>query len=116
MKKILIAVGLISIFISIFTLYLCDASDVSNYATRNYNNSGFNSLSVASGLNLEVKQSEQFEVNAKLNLSGGNIVNIYTTGTLDINASGGSRIYYRGNPKLGKIALSGDSEIQNREK
>ncbi len=51
---------------------------------------------------------------SRLDLSGGSMVDIYVTELMDINASGGSRIFYKGNPRLGKTSFSGGAGVQSR--
>jgi hypothetical protein len=51
---------------------------------------------------------------ANVTLSGGSHATIYVDGTLDADASGGSHLYYRGNPTLGSIEESGGSHVSKR--
>ncbi len=52
--------------------------------------------------------------NANVNLSGGATADINADGTINANLSGGSRLYYSGNPVLGSINVSGGSSIERR--
>lgn len=49
---------------------------------------------------------------ADLTLTGGTDAKVLVTGTLDVSASGGSRLWYSGDPKLGKIDVSGGAEVK----
>ncbi|HEY93686.1 MAG TPA: DUF2807 domain-containing protein [Dehalococcoidia bacterium] len=58
---------------------------------------------------------EDFPVNdADINISGGGFADINMDGILDANLSGGSRIVYSGNPKLGDMELSGGSTVSRK--
>jgi hypothetical protein len=52
--------------------------------------------------------------NADVNLSGGAQTEINASGRIDANISGGSQLYYSGNPTLGNINRSGGATIQKR--
>jgi hypothetical protein len=52
--------------------------------------------------------------NAYVNLSGGTQAEISPSGRIDANLSGGSQLYYSGNPTLGNINSSGGATIQKR--
>ena len=52
--------------------------------------------------------------NADVELSGGSHGTINLDGRLDANVSGGSHLYYIGEPNLGNIQKSGGSEISKR--
>jgi hypothetical protein len=49
--------------------------------------------------------------NADLIISGGSTVNVNLDGRLNAVLSGGSRVYYTGNPVMGDISLSGGSTM-----
>ncbi len=51
---------------------------------------------------------------AYVNLSGGSTADVDATGTINANLSGGSHLYYSGNPTLGSQNVSGGSTIQRR--
>ncbi len=51
---------------------------------------------------------------ANVNLSGGSTADVDATGTINANLSGGSHLYYSGNPTLGSQNVSGGSTIQRR--
>jgi hypothetical protein len=51
---------------------------------------------------------------ADIELSGASEAEVELTGTLDINASGASRLYFGGNPTMGRFDLSGASSIKRR--
>jgi hypothetical protein len=61
------------------------------------------------GSNLQL--SDLKVTNANVDLSGGSQGTINLNGTLDANLSGGSHLYYVGNPTLGNINISGGSTI-----
>ncbi len=52
--------------------------------------------------------------NAKVNLSGGTQATVNLDGTLNADLSGGSRLFYTGNPTLGNINTSGGSTLSRR--
>jgi hypothetical protein len=51
-------------------------------------------------------------VDANVELSGGARATVNPSGTLDVDASGGSHVTYVGNPTLGKIDTSGGSSVE----
>lgn len=53
-------------------------------------------------------------VDAEIELSGASEVEVTLSGTLDIDVSGASRLYYGGNPTIRRIDLSGASSIKHR--
>jgi hypothetical protein len=56
-----------------------------------------------------------FEVeNAVLELSSGSDVKAWVTGSLEVDASSGSDVYYKGDPKLLNIDTSGGSDVNKR--
>jgi hypothetical protein len=52
--------------------------------------------------------------NADLEASGASQIDVYVTGRLDAEASGASRIYYLGDPSLGRIETSGAGSVRPR--
>jgi len=55
---------------------------------------------------------EGFSVNnAEINLSGGSHATVNVDGTLDAKLSGGSRVFYIGEPTMGEIDVDWDSDI-----
>jgi hypothetical protein len=52
--------------------------------------------------------------NANVNLSGGARTEINVSGRIDATLSGGSHLFYSGNPTLGNIDVSGGSAIERR--
>lgn len=64
----------------------------------------------ASNLDLEDFPAQD----ADIELSGASEVEVVLSGTLDIDASGASRLYYGGSPTIGRIDLSGASSIKRR--
>jgi len=52
--------------------------------------------------------------NADIEISGGGSGDIDVSGTLDLNLSGGSRVLYSGEPKIGDIDLSGGSTFKKK--
>ena len=52
--------------------------------------------------------------NANVNLNGGSVATVNLDGRLDANLSGGSRLYYLGNPTLGDIVTSGGSTVSKK--
>jgi hypothetical protein len=58
---------------------------------------------------------EDFPVqDADIELSGSSEANVVLNGTLDIDASGASRLYFGGSPIMGRVDLSGASSIKRR--
>jgi hypothetical protein len=53
-------------------------------------------------------------VNANVNLSGGSQGTVFVDGRLDASVSGGSRLFYLGNPTLGTIDKSGGSTVSRQ--
>lgn len=53
-------------------------------------------------------------VDADIELSGASEAEVVLSGTLDIDASGASRLYFGGSPTMGRIDLSGASSIKRR--
>jgi hypothetical protein len=51
---------------------------------------------------------------ADVNLNGASDATIHTDGTLNIDITGASTLNYTGNPTMGKIAVSGASDINHR--
>jgi hypothetical protein len=51
---------------------------------------------------------------ASVESSGGSEVTVNASGRLDVDASGGSRVYYLGSPTLGTIEQSGGSTVAPR--
>jgi hypothetical protein len=51
---------------------------------------------------------------ASVDLSGGSNVTVKPSGRLDVEASGGSRVYYLGSPTVGKIRMSGSSSVERK--
>ena len=58
---------------------------------------------------------EEFPVeDADIELSGASEAEVVLNGTLDIEASGASRLYFGGSPTMGRVDLSGASSIKRR--
>jgi hypothetical protein len=53
--------------------------------------------------------------NVDVNLSGASEATVYVSETLDIEASGASRLYFIGNPTIGEIDISGASTIKHKD-
>lgn len=51
---------------------------------------------------------------AKVDASGASIVTVNPSGTLNVDASGGSHVYYLGNPTLGRVYSSGGSFVEGK--
>jgi hypothetical protein len=52
--------------------------------------------------------------NANLDVSGGTQATVNVNGRLDASASGGSQVYYLGNPTLGSITATGGSAVTKK--
>ncbi len=69
-------------------------------------------VDVSGGSTLDL---ENFPVhNAEVVFNGGSSGTISLDGTLDADLSGGSRLWYVGNPTLGDIDTSGGSSLQKK--
>jgi hypothetical protein len=53
-------------------------------------------------------------MNANVDLSGGSQAEISSSGRIDANVSGGSHLFYSGNPTLGNINVSGGATVERR--
>ncbi len=69
-------------------------------------------------LDLELSGASKFSAfdlpanSASLNLSGASKVDVNVTQRIDVNASGSSKITYKGNARTGKLITSGSSSIR----
>ena len=88
-----------------------------------FNLSGASSVEVSgAAANLDVGASgaskadlEGFIVDyADINFSGGSSGSVYVNGTLDVNLSGGSHLYYSGQVALGDVNTSGGASLSQR--
>lgn len=74
----------------------------------------------ASNLSLDASGGSRLDLanfhvaNASANLSGGSGATVNLDGTLDATVSGGSQLYYVGNPTMGSIDSSGGSTIARK--
>ncbi|RIK36162.1 MAG: hypothetical protein DCC55_28165 [Chloroflexi bacterium] len=75
--------------------------------------SGQNLRANASG-GSEVDLANLPVVDARLDASGASTIYVQLSGTLDVEASGASNIYYSGDPTLGDVSTSGASSISRR--
>ncbi len=85
--------------------------------------SGASTLTLqGAGQNLDLKVSgaskahlESFTVaDAGADVSGASSTTVNTTGRLDATASGASKLYYTGNPTLGRVNSSGASTVERK--
>lgn len=67
------------------------------------------SLNASGGSTLDMKQFAITDLNA--NLSGGSMISVKMDGEINVKASGGSKITYYGNAKIGSRQFSGGSQI-----
>jgi hypothetical protein len=67
------------------------------------------SLTGSGGANLHLANLQV--QNATVDLSGGSQATVTVDGKLDATLSGGAHLYYRGNPTLGTIDISGGAGI-----
>jgi hypothetical protein len=89
-----------------------DASfDLSGSSDANLTGSGGNLTLDASGSS-DVDLSEFHVADANLNVSGASTVIVNPSGTLNVEASGASDVYYLGSPSLGSIDASGASIVE----
>ncbi len=59
----------------------------------------------------QIDSSDFAVTNANVNLSGGSQANVNASGTINGDLSGGSRLFYSGNPNISNITVSGGSTI-----
>ena len=69
-------------------------------------------LRISASGNSEVDLSDFPGTDGRVDASGSSTVIVNLSGRLDADASGGSDIFYLGNPQLGSIDTSGSSNIQ----
>jgi hypothetical protein len=62
----------------------------------------------------EVDLTEFPVVDASVHASGASRVTVYASGQLETDASGGSRVYYLGDPELGRIHTSGGASLHRK--
>jgi len=67
-------------------------------------------LDASGGGQIDLSGFSVFDAN--VDLSGGARATVNPSGTLDVDASGGSHVTYVGNPTLGKIDTSGGSSVE----
>ena len=76
---------------------------------------------VATNMEIEVSGAskvdlEKFRVgNVDVTLSGASEATVYVNEVLDVEVSGASRLYFVGNPTLGKTEISGASTIKHKD-
>ena len=69
-------------------------------------------LDASGASNIDLKDFPVFD--AEIELSGASEAEVVLSGTLNIDVSGASRLYYGGNPTIRRIDLSGASSIKRR--
>jgi hypothetical protein len=84
--------------------------EVSGASRITLSGEGKNTRIHASG-GCQVDLSEFPVEDAAIEASGASIVTVQANGTLDVEASGGSKVYYLGNPTLGQMQTSGGSTV-----
>jgi hypothetical protein len=87
------------------------AVDVSGASQLTLDGSGGDLTLDASGAS-KVDLSQFVVGDANVDASGASQVTVNVEGRLDADASGASRVYYRGNPTLGRIDTSGASRVE----
>lgn len=60
----------------------------------------------------EIDLSNLPVADARVEASGASTVRVQPSGTLDVEASGASNVYYSGNPMMGNISTSGASSVR----
>jgi hypothetical protein len=63
----------------------------------------------------EVMLGELATTSSDVRLSGGSYALINVSDRMDVHLSGGSQLEYIGNPKLGKLDMSGDSQLNQKQ-
>ncbi|MFL7794097.1 MAG: head GIN domain-containing protein [Anaerolineae bacterium] len=84
--------------------------ELSGSSTINLNGSADDLVVKASGGSI-VKLSEFSAANADIEASGASTATVNVSGTLNANASGASRVYYVGEPTLGRVDTSGAASV-----
>jgi len=82
-------------------------------STCEFTGSAGNTTIIASGAS-EMNSPDLILQSANISLDGASDGSIHTDGTLNIDISGASTLNYTGSPTMGKIAVSGASEINHR--
>jgi hypothetical protein len=62
----------------------------------------------------QIDLSDFAVADAKVKLSGASTATVNPSGTLDVDASGASDVYYLGDPTLGKVDMSGASSVDRK--
>jgi len=62
----------------------------------------------------QIDLSDFAGADAKVKLSGASTATVNPSGTLDVDASGASDVYYLGDPRMGNVETSGASSIQRK--
>jgi hypothetical protein len=82
--------------------------------------SGVNLTGAAQDLTIDASGSSDIDLSAfpvfdaKVDASGSSTVTVKPGGTLDVDASGASNVYYLGEPTLGNIDSSGGSSVEHK--
>jgi hypothetical protein len=87
--------------------------DASGASRVTLNGSARNATVEGSGAS-QIDLSDFAVADAKVKLSGASTATVNPSGTLDVDASGASDVYYLGSPTLGNIDTSGASSIQRK--
>ena len=87
--------------------------DASGASRVTLNGSARNMTVEGSGAS-QIDLSDFAVADAKVKLSGASAATVNPSGTLDVDASGASDVYYLGNPTLGNVDTSGASSIQRK--
>ena len=74
---------------------------------------GSNIIAVASGAST-IDLTELAAVDAQTEASGASTITVNIEGILDVDASGGSNVYYLGSPEMGDINTSGGANVTQR--
>lgn len=87
--------------------------DASGASTLFLAGTAANVHAVASGAST-IDLTELSAVDAQTEANGASNVTVNITGILDADASGGSNIYYLGDPEMGDVQTSGGSNVEQR--
>ena len=87
--------------------------DTSGASRATLNGSARNVTVEGSGAS-QIDLSDFAVADAKVKLSGASAATVNPSGTLDVDASGASDVYYLGSPTLGNVDTSGASSIQRK--
>jgi len=91
-----------------------DATFDASGASRVMLNGSARNVSVEGSGASQIDLSDYSVADAKVKLSGASAATVNASGTLDVDASGASDVYYLGSPTMGDIEMSGASSVKRK--